>query len=104
MNRTQASQCRRIAERYGLRNQEQQAVSELSELLHVLTRRPNQRGESWTENHKETWSESLLDEMADTCIMIEQLRTLHNVSKEALNEKINFKLNRQLDRIGTEEK
>ena len=102
MNRTQESKCRQIAEKYGMRNQEQQAVSELTELQYVLTRRPNQRGAAWAEKHKATWTESLLDEIADVFIMLEQLRTLHGISKDAVNDEINYKLNRQLDRIENE--
>lgn len=99
MNRTQKAKCREIAEKYGMRSQEQQAVSELTELMYCLTRRVNQRGEVWKEKHGESWCESLLDEMADVFIMLEQLRTLHGISENAVNEEIDYKLNRQLGRI-----
>lgn len=100
MNRTQKSKCRQIAEKYGLRCQEQQTVSELTELQYVLTRRPNQRGEAWEEEHHKTWSESLIDEIADVYVMLCQIEHLHGIEKDAINDQIDYKLNRQLDRIG----
>lgn len=102
MKKSQIARCKRIADRYGLTNQERQAVSELSELLQVLTRRPAQRGDKWEEEHGKTWRESLLDEIADTYIMLEQLLMLHNINKIEVDEEIDYKLERQLDRIKTE--
>lgn len=91
MTRGQKSKCRRIAEHYGRKNQERQAVSELCELMYVLTRRQEQRAVDWKND--------LLDEMADCLVMIEQLRALHGIEDEELTDRVNFKLNRQLERI-----
>ena len=91
MTRMQQIKCEKIAEHYGLDSQESQSISELSELLHVLTRRNSQRGIDWKND--------LIDEMADVNVMIQQLCTLHGISHDELNERINFKLNRQLERI-----
>ena len=99
MTRTQSTKCRKIAEKYGMKHQEGQAVSELIELAEVLTRRPTQRGAVWAAKEGKTWTESLLDEMADVLVMVEQLRQLHGISNEALDNEINYKLNRQLGRI-----
>lgn len=95
MNRTQKSKCRQIAEKYGVQNQEKQTVSELSELLYVLTRRPNQRHQDWRE--------SLIDEISDVKIMIQQLMTMYDIDPETISEQIDFKLNRQLGRIAKED-
>lgn len=102
MKTSQIARCRRIADRYGLTNQERQTVSELSELLHVITRRPAQRGDKLEEEHSKTWRESLLDEIADTYIMLEQMLMLHNISKIEVDEEIDYKLERQLERIKIE--
>ena len=91
MTRGQKSKCRRIAEHYGKKNQERQAVSKLCELQYVLTRRLEQR-------HAD-WQNDLLDEMADCLVMIEQLRALYGIEDEELTDRVNFKLNRQLERI-----
>lgn len=95
MNRTQKSKCRQIAEKYGIQNQEKQTVSELSELLYVLTRRPNQR--------KQDWREKLIDEISDVRIMLQQLMTMYDIDPETISEQIDFKLNRQLGRIEKED-
>lgn len=94
MTRGQKSKCRRIAEHYGRKNQERQAVSELCELQYVLTRRLEQR--------QADWQNDLLDEMADCLVMIEQLRALYGISDDELNDRVNFKLNRQIERITQE--
>lgn len=91
MNRTQKSKCRQIAEKYGIQNQERQTVSELAELLEVLTRRPSQRGQDWREK--------LIDEISDVKIMLQQLQLMYNIDAETIDEQIDFKLDRQLDRI-----
>jgi hypothetical protein len=46
--------------------------------------------------------QNVLDEMADSMIMIEQVRQLYNISEFDLRRRIDFKLNRQLDRISKE--
>lgn len=102
MKQAQQAKCRKIAEKYGMRNQEQQSVSELTELMYVLTRRPDQRGEAFKEEHGKSWREGLLDEIADVYIMLEQLLTLHGINKIEVDEEIEYKLNRQLDRIKIE--
>lgn len=94
MNRTQKNKCRQIAERYGIQNQEKQTVSELSELLYVLTRRPSQRGQNWREQ--------LIDEISDVKIMLQQLMTMYDIEAETISEQIDFKLNRQLGRMESE--
>ena len=91
MTKNQRIRCTRIAEHYGMSNQEFQTISELSELLQVLTRRMSQRGMDW--------SNCLLDELADVTIMIQQMCALHGISSYELNERVNFKLDRQIERI-----
>ena len=91
MTRGQGEKCIRIAEHYGLDCQEGQTISELSELLHVMTRRPSQRGIDW--------SNCLVDEMADVIIMLRQMCFLHGIDPCEVNERINYKLNRQLERM-----
>lgn len=91
VTKNQRIRCARIAEHYGLNTQEIQTVSELSELLHVLTRKMSQRGIDW--------DNCLLDELADVTIMIQQMCALHGISEYELNDRVNFKIERQLERI-----
>ena len=91
MTRNQCVKCQTIAEHYGLQTQEFQTISGLSELLEVLTRRMSQRGIDWNND--------LLDELADVTIMVQQMCALHRISDNELNERVNYKLNRQIERI-----
>lgn len=96
MNEKQAHYCGVIAEHYGRRKQEVQAVQELSELICVLTRRPDQRGE--------TYAQALADEIADCEIMIEQIRRLHCIKREEIERRIYSKIDRQLKIISQEKR
>lgn len=91
MNKEQTKKCRLIADTYGKSNQEGQTVSELMELGHVLTRRMDQR--------ESDWKDKLLDEMADVTVMIKQLQLLYDISDGDLNDRIDYKLDRQIYRI-----
>ncbi len=91
MTNEQKALCGRIAEYYGPESQEWQTVSELSELMHVLTRRKDQR--------KQDWQEMLIDEIADVSIMLHQMINLNNISDDELRDRITAKLLRQFKRI-----
>lgn len=91
MDDEQKQACGEIAEHYGLKKQEIQAVQELSELICVLTRRPEQR--------TATYTAQIIDEIADSLIMIEQLRQLHFISEYELADRIDYKLARQQNRM-----
>ena len=91
MDDEQRQACGEIAEHYGLKKQEIQAVQELSELICVLTRRPEQR--------TATYTAQIIDEIADSIIMIEQLRQLYCISEHELADRIDYKLARQQNRM-----
>lgn len=94
MNNKQIKKCKEIADHYGQKTQEFQTISELSELLQVLTRRQSQRGTDW--------KEKLIDEIADVYITIQQIIDIHDLNKSDITERIDFKLDRQLERIREE--
>ena len=91
MTAGQKRKCAEIAEHYGRRKQEAQTISELSELLYVLTRRSDQRGIDWKND--------LVDELADCSIMFQQVMMLYGISADEVNERIKLKLNRQIQRM-----
>ena len=97
MNEEQKIQCKEIAEHYGKNKQRMQAVQELSELILVISRRADQK-----ENRKKYISD-MTNEMADSLIMIEQMRTLHDITESAIQKQIEFKMNRQFERIANEQ-
>lgn len=86
--------CRMIADHYGREKQQIQAIQELSELILVLTRRPDQRGADYREQ--------ILTEIADCEIMLEQMRQLYKISEDEVSAEIDKKLLRQIERIDKE--
>ena len=77
-----------ILNHYGAGKQELQAVQELSELIVLLTKRSDQRGEEYREN--------LIDEIADATIMIEQVKMMHGIDNKDVSARISYKLYRQM--------
>jgi hypothetical protein len=97
MNENQKAKCTEIAEHYGKRKQKMQAMQEMTELILLLTQRQDQKKD------RGEYISNLIDEMSDTLIMIEQLRQLYMISEFEIRQRIDFKLNRQLERIQSEQ-
>lgn len=93
MTDEQKARCRVIAVHYGVENQKYKACEEMAELIQVLMK---------TETEKIDFShfENIIDELADVCIMIEQLRFLFG--EVDVDNRIVAKLNRQLERMERE--
>ena len=77
-----------IAQYYGKRNQELKTEEEMKELLYEL----------YNNMIKGGVSENTPSEIADVIIMLNQLIYLYNIGDEVEKE-IEFKVNRQIDRI-----
>ena len=84
----------KILEHYGQSKQEIQAVQELSELIILLAARKDQR--------KRGYVDHVSEEIADSLIMIEQIRIAHGIQDKQINSVIVQKLSRQLGRIEKE--
>lgn len=95
MDKEQRAICGDIADFYGKAKQEVQAVQELSELICLLTRRPDQRGIEYTS--------CLIGELADVAIMAEQIRQLNGITLLEIANRIDYKLHRQQERMKFEE-
>lgn len=85
---------RKILDHYGQQKQELQAVQELSELILLLASRPDQR--------KADYKSRVTEEIADSIIMIEQIRIANGISLSDIGDVIEKKLSRQLGRIQKE--
>ncbi len=83
-----------ILDYYGQKKQEIQAVQELTELNLLLVARPDQRREDYVQN--------ITKEIADVQVMLMQLRLMHGITREQIEDVIKEKLLRQLDRIDKE--
>lgn len=83
-------QANEILEHYGQPMQEIQAVQELSELILLLAARDDQR--------KAGYKEHVTEEIADSLLMIEQIRIANGITdgevRAVLGEKIDLQFNR----------
>lgn len=79
-----------IIDTYGTKVQEDIAIEECSELIKAICK--NRRNPS-NETRK-----GIIDEITDVEIMIEQLKIIHSCSRE-VEERIDYKIERQIDRI-----
>lgn len=77
-----------IVEIYGSDHQQDKAIEECSELIQAICK------------YKECLDhvENIVDEIADVEIMLNQLKIIFDCTKE-VEERIQFKINRQLERI-----
>ena len=82
---------KRILDHYGQQKQEVQAVQELSELILLLAARDDQR--------KGDYKKHITEEIADSLIMIEQIRLANGITDKNVNAVIVQKISRQFNRI-----
>ena len=85
---------KKILTHYGQQKQEVQAVQELSELILLLAAREDQR--------KSNYKEHVTEEIADSLIMIEQIRLANGITDKDVNAVIVQKISRQFNRISEE--
>ena len=86
---------KKILTHYGQKKQEVQAVQELSELILLLVAREDQR--------KGDYKKHITEEIADSLIMIEQIRIANDITDKDVNAVIVQKISRQFRRIHEEE-
>ena len=83
-----------ILDHYGQQKQEVQAVQELSELILLLAAREDQR--------KSDYKKRITEEIADSLIMIEQIRIANGITDNDVCDVVIDKLDRQFGRIEKE--
>lgn len=93
MTATQKMDCHRILEHYGIESQRRILVEECAELIQAISK--VERNGSTTEMIR-----NLFAEIADVEIMLEQVK--HYYSEYGTERLIDYKLNRQLERIKKE--
>ena len=89
MNRE--NELRKIIAHYGARTQIEKAVEECAELIQALMKPRNPR----------EIIDSVVDELADVSVMVEQLKLIFFCADQ-VEERIAFKIKRQLERIEKE--
>lgn len=98
MNREQSNKCKEIFQHYGLDNQLRILQEECAELIQAASKylRAQEAGKPIAQSKA-----ALLEEVADVMIMTEQVKGIFTGA--ALDAMIESKLNRQIDRIRSEE-
>lgn len=96
MTQEQLRNLNAIVEKYGTDKQEDMAIEECSELIKAILkfRRSNTKNEDLRE--------AVIDEIADVSIMVAQLQIIFNCVAE-VEDRIDFKINRQMERIREQE-
>lgn len=89
-------QANEILNHYGQPMQEIQAVQELSELILLLVARDDQR--------KVGYKEHVTEEIADSFIMIEQIRIANGITDGEVRAVLEEKIERQFNRMEEEAK
>lgn len=82
--RVQKPKAQVIADHYELKNQTVKAMEELAELIQALS-----KGER----------AAILEEMADVCVMLEQMMYFYDIGKIELETVMDIKMDRQLHRM-----
>lgn len=90
MTRDQKLKAMHILYRYGARPQMLKCCEELSELESAILKHLNKGGNN---------ADEILDEMADVYIMLEQMKSVFPFGENVLNERIDYKLDRQHERM-----
>lgn len=103
---------KKIADTYGYDAQSRQLIEEMAELTVAINKiwrlEQTQNSEKFclTFYNLSMWKRKneLTEEIADVTIMLEQIKYLLQISDSDINEIIEQKLNRQLERIGADER
>ena len=97
---------------YGVNNQLRKFNEEAFELIEAIMMLENYeilehyKEYANDQNYQSTLSikkADIAEEIADCYVMLEQFRLYYNISKEDVIENINYKINRQIDRIKKED-
>lgn len=80
---------RRVIDKYGHKHQTLIAMEELGELQHELSKFIRDKGDR---NH-------LIEEYADVCIVLKELKTMYNITDAEIYEMVDKKFTRLEDRL-----
>lgn len=87
----------KIADTYGYDAQSRQCIEEMAELTQAINKAWKKRYDDFEERTKAF--ENIREEICDVEIMLEQIKYLLQISDTDINEIIEQKLDRQLERI-----
>lgn len=88
---------KRIIEHYGINAQQRQFAEEVFELQEVIT-----KAEQINKLSNAFSKEDIAEEIADCMVMLNQFKEYYNITDKQINEQIEYKVNRQIERIEKE--
>ena len=88
-----------IADRYGYEPQSRQCIEEMAELTQAINKLWRKQNFGGNKEEVSAAEDAVLDEMADTLIMLWQMKYLLGFGEGQLHKRIEDKLDRQLQRI-----
>lgn len=93
-----------IADYYKIEKQQRQLAEECAELIQATSKYMRYREQAYASSNDWTYIQDVIEEIADVEIMLEEMKYLLNINKDAIEQiKIN-KIERQLKRIQEESK
>ena len=95
----------KIANYYGREKQQRKLMGECAELIQALNKHCDYDEEFNLCPKEYDWKyfQDVVGEIADVQVMIAQIKFLLNISDDAVNEVMKFKVDRQLERIAQKE-
>ena len=87
----------KILNHYGRESQLLKSIEELDELKDAIRK---ERTADTLDNYEYDVKSEIMTELADVLIMCEQLRRMHSIPLCELEREINYKVDRQLQRMG----
>lgn len=97
MNSKYYPKIKKIADEYGYDAQSRQCIEEMAELTQAINKAWRKKYDDFEERTKSF--ENIREEICDVEIMLEQIKYLLQISDTDINEIIEQKLDRQLERI-----
>lgn len=92
-----------IAEHYGYESQTRQCIEEMSELIQALCKHSRAiSGRQISKSAECPEKDEVTEEIADVYITVSQIEYILGISSMKLNEEIEKKLDRQIERIKNE--
>lgn len=90
----------RIVNHYGIDKQLKYIHSEHFELDEAIL--TFEKSNEWTPSMVENWRKHIAEELADVMVMLKQFQYYYGISNEEIEKIMNFKIERQLERIEEE--
>lgn len=90
----------KIIQHYGINKQLKYIHSEYFELDEAIL--TSEKSNEWTPSIVENWQKHIAEEIADVMVMLKQFQYYYGITDEQIEKIMNYKIDRQLDRISEE--